>query len=141
MAKKIKIPKRIGSIKVPRGVRKSRLLRGLLNHPMGREIVGSALVAGAGAAAAALVQQREDVADTAKSGARKGGRAGVLVAAAMRDATDAMMGVFSDALQSVAPKQKGKHKQGHKRHRKDDAPQSGRRESDEDEGAEIGLRH
>lgn len=134
MAKKITIPKRVGALKVPRAVRKSKLLRGLLNHPLGREIVGNALIAGAGAAAGALVRERENVAGAAGAGMRKGRRAGFAVAEAARDASDAMMGVFSDSLQSLAPKQKKRQD------REDDRSRRDRRRGDRGKD-DLGLQH
>ena len=56
-------------------LRRSRVLRSLLRSPMGRQITADALVAGAGAAAAVLVRDRDEAADAARTGVRKGGRA------------------------------------------------------------------
>jgi hypothetical protein len=43
MAKKFKIPKKVAGYKVPKSVRKSRLLRAMLSNPMGRDILAKAL--------------------------------------------------------------------------------------------------
>ena len=43
MAKKIKLPKKVAGYRVPKSVRKSTLLRALLNNPMGRDVLANAL--------------------------------------------------------------------------------------------------
>jgi hypothetical protein len=104
MAKKrMRIPKRIAGLKIPKAVRKSKLLRSLLGSPMGRTIVADALVAGAAAAAAALVREREEIADAAKAGTKKGARTVAVLSEAVQDAADAVMGVIADAARSLAP--------------------------------------
>lgn len=96
MAKKTKIPKKVAGIRIPKAIRRSTLLRSLLNSPMGRNIVADALVAGAAAAAAALVRDRDDV-------ARQGRRTVTVVGEAIQDAADAVMDVVSNAAASLAP--------------------------------------
>lgn len=105
--KKSALPKKIAGIKIPKGVRKSRMLRAMLNNPMGRDLLANALVAGAGAAAAVLIEKREDVAEagkqaakTGKKGAKKSYRAVAVAGRALESAVSAMMGVISDAAQS-----------------------------------------
>ena len=60
MGRKNAIPKKIAGYKVPKSLRKSRLLKHLLRSPLGREILANALTAGAGAAAAAMFGMREE---------------------------------------------------------------------------------
>ena len=95
------IPKKIAGIRIPKRVRKSRTLKSLLKNRVGREIVATALTAGATAAAAALVRERDELAHAAGAGAKKGVRAGSLVSAAIHEATRAVVGVVSEAAHSV----------------------------------------
>jgi hypothetical protein len=67
MAKKAKskkadaLPKSIAGVKVPKAVRKSSALGTLFNSELGREILADALLAAAGAAAAALYARAQPV--------------------------------------------------------------------------------
>ena len=106
---KMKIPKRIAGFKGPKQIRKSALLRGLLASKAGREIAGRALIAGATAAAAALVVEREEVVDATRKGARKGGRTLGLLGGAAKSAVDAAIEVVTDAARAMLP-EKDKHK-------------------------------
>ncbi len=97
MGKKSKaIPKKVAGIKLPKKLRKSKVLHGLLASAAGREILASALTAGAGAAAAALLSGglRRDGA------AKKGGPVG-LVSGALHDGAGAIMQVVANAARSV----------------------------------------
>ena len=105
---KMKVPKRIAGFKVPKQIRKSALLRGLLASKAGREIAGRALVAGATAAAAALVAERREVAEATKKGARKGARTLGLLSGAAESAVGAAMEVVTDAARAMLP-EKNKH--------------------------------
>ena len=105
---KMKVPKRIAGFKVPKQIRKSALLRGLLASKAGREIAGRALVAGATAAAAALVAERREVAEATKKGARKGARTLGLLSDAAESAVGAAMEVVTDAARAMLP-EKHKH--------------------------------
>jgi hypothetical protein len=108
MAKSKKLPKTLAGLKVPKTMRKSKLLKALLGSPFGRDILAKALVAGAGAAAAVLVENREDIAKTgkktAKKGARKTARATSVAVDALRSASDAMIGVVQETATSFLPK-------------------------------------
>ncbi|MBX4867599.1 hypothetical protein HJA87_20370 [Rhizobium bangladeshense] len=101
---KTRIPKKIAGYKVPKGIRKNSILKTLLASPTGRDILGKALIAGAGAAAAVLVEDREDIADAAKTGTRKGARTLGLVGEAFHSATDAAVDVVREAASSALPK-------------------------------------
>ena len=96
MGKKNAIPKKIAGIKLPKKLRKSKVLRGLLASAAGREILASALTAGAAAAAAALMGAggRPD------GGTKKGGAVG-LVSGALHDGAGAIMQVVANAARSV----------------------------------------
>jgi hypothetical protein len=111
MAKKKKVlPKKVAGFKVPKPLRRSRMLRSLLSSAVGREIAANALTAGAGAAATVLMREREAVADATAAGARKGARKGArafgIVAEAVEAAAAAMMDVVTDAARSVVPEAK-----------------------------------
>jgi len=108
---KMKVPKRIAGFKVPKQIRKSELLHGLLASKTGREIAGRALVAGASAAAAVLVAERDEVADVAKKAGRSGARKLGLVREAAESAVDAAVGVVTDAARAMLP-EKRKRKAG-----------------------------
>ena len=111
MGKKWKvIPKKIAGFKVPKAVRKSRLLRSLLENPLGRDIVANALTAGAGAAAAVLIEEREEIADATATGARRGAHTAARVRDAMESAADAAMDVIADAARSMVPETKAARK-------------------------------
>ena len=104
---KVKVPKRIAGFKVPKQIRKSTVLRGLLASKAGREIAGRALIAGATAAAAALVVEREEVTEATRKGARKGALTLGLLRGAAESAVDAAIDVVSDAARAMLPE---KHK-------------------------------
>ncbi|WP_074070390.1 hypothetical protein [Rhizobium gallicum] len=104
MAKKYKIPKKIAGYKLPRAIRKSTMIKGLLASDVGRGVLANALTAAAGAAATVLVAEREDVADAAKSGARKGKRAFGIVGTAMSQAAEAAMDVVRSSAHDALPK-------------------------------------
>ena len=110
MAKKIKLPKKVAGYRVLKSVRKSKLLRALLNNPLGRDVLANALTAGAGAAAAVLVQNREEVVETGKKGTKKAGKTGVEVAAlateAAQSAANAMIEVVQNAATTILPETK-----------------------------------
>ena len=98
---KMKVPERIAGFKVPKQIRKSELLRGLLASKAGREIPGRALVAGASAAAAVLVVEHNEVADVIKKASRKGARKLGLLSAAAQNAADAAVDVVTDAARAM----------------------------------------
>jgi hypothetical protein len=106
--KKAALPKKIAGVKVPKTIRKSRMLRAMLRNPMGRDLLANALVAGAGAAAAVLVEKRENIADAGKQAAKTGKKAGKksyraaqMAGHAMESAVSAMMGVVADAAHTI----------------------------------------
>jgi hypothetical protein len=108
--KKAPLPKKIAGVKVPKMVRKSRMLRAMLRNPMGRDLLANALVAGAGAAAAVLIEERGTVTEEGKQTAKAGKKAGKksfraaqIAGHAMESAVSAMMGVVSDAAHTIVP--------------------------------------
>jgi hypothetical protein len=93
MAKKNRVPKKIAGVKVPKPLRKSKMLRSMMATSVGRDILASALTAGAGAAAAILVEQRQDVGDSVKATARKGAKTVGVAGEALQSAFSAAMDV------------------------------------------------
>ena len=104
MAKKTKIPKKIAGFKVPKGIRKSPVLAGLMRSKIGRELLAKALTAGAAATAAVLIEEREPVADAAKKGAASGGKAVRLAGQALESGASAAVEVLRDAASAALPK-------------------------------------
>jgi hypothetical protein len=101
---KNRIPKKIAGFKVPKSIRKSPMLKVLLGSAAGRRILGDALMAGATAAAAVLIQNnQDDVARTGKQAVKGGRKAGSIATRAVKDAAGAMVGVIGDAAQAVLP--------------------------------------
>ena len=109
MARKVRIPKKLFGVKVPKFLRKSKLMKSLLDSPLGRDMLAKALTAAAAAAAAVLVEEREAVADAGNKGMRKGGRAMGIAGEAVQSAANAAMEVVGDTARSVLP-DKGKRK-------------------------------
>ena len=112
MAKKKKnaLPKKIAGVTVPKALRRSSMLRTLLGTKMGREIAAQALIAAAGAAAAVLIREREEVVEAADTGVRKGAKAAGLAAEAVESAANAALGVVTDAAKSILPEDSDKQK-------------------------------
>jgi Pyruvate/2-oxoacid:ferredoxin oxidoreductase gamma subunit len=101
--KKNRVPKKIGGLKVPKFIRKSSLLSTLLASPLGRDILANAITAAAGAAAAVIIQDREQIADAAKQGLQKGGKVAGTITEAVKSAANAAMDTVADAARSVLP--------------------------------------
>ncbi|ARO33977.1 hypothetical protein NXC14_PC00441 (plasmid) [Rhizobium sp. NXC14] len=101
---KTKIPKKIAGYKVPKAIRKNSILKTLLASPSGRDTLGKALIAGAGAAAAVLVEDRDDIAGAAKSSTRKSAKTLGVVGQAFHSAADAAIDVVREAASSALPK-------------------------------------
>lgn len=98
MAKKMKIPKHIAGVKVPRALRKSQVLRMLLANQTGRQVLGEALVAGATAAAAILAgRNREEIGDAAEGAGKRVRKTGKLAVHAVTVAAGAMTDVIAEA--------------------------------------------
>lgn len=109
---KNRIPKKVAGYRVPKAIRKSSIIRSLLASDIGRNVLASALTAGAGAAAAVLVEEREELADATKKGARKGARVMGLAGDAIRSAAQAATEVVRDAADSALPKKVRKQAKG-----------------------------
>jgi hypothetical protein len=108
--KKASLPKKVAGIRIPKGIRKSRMIRAMLKNPVGRDLLANALVAGAGAAAAVLIEKPElasgagkEVAKATKQGAKKSYRAAQIAGRALESGVSAMMGVVADAAHTLLP--------------------------------------
>ncbi|MBD9371803.1 hypothetical protein IB238_04000 [Rhizobium sp. ARZ01] len=104
MAKKARIPKKVAGLKVPKGIRKSPVLTGLMRSKIGRELLAKALTAGAAAAAAVLIEERKPLASAAKKGVSRGGKAVQLAGHALESGASAAVEVLRDAASSALPK-------------------------------------
>ncbi|MGO4835792.1 hypothetical protein AB4144_26480, partial [Rhizobiaceae sp. 2RAB30] len=79
------------------------VLQALMKSDIGRDVIANALTAGAGAAAAVLVQNRENVADSVGGGAKKGVKIASLASEAAQHAASAALGAVSDAAKAILP--------------------------------------
>jgi hypothetical protein len=92
-AKKSGVPKKVAGIKVPKAVRESKSLSTLFMSSLGREILADALIAAAGAAAAALTQTRP---------AQKAGHAVVDAGAEASDSVQTAAGAVASVVTQAA---------------------------------------
>ena len=111
---KPKLPKRIAGFKVPKGLRKSKMVKGMLGSDLGRQIVADAIVAGAGAAAVVLVRERDEVADATAMEAKKGAHALGLLAEAVESGVDAAIASVTDAVRKSLPGNDKRKRRGHR---------------------------
>jgi hypothetical protein len=95
------LPKKIAGVKLPKAIKSNSLLT-LFNSDLGREIMADALIAAAGAAAAALTRTR-----TVKAAGNAAAEAGTNAASATSDAVQtaagAVAGVVTEAARSFLP--------------------------------------
>jgi hypothetical protein len=117
--KKNSIPKRVAGVKVPKFLRKSSLMKAMLATPMGRDIAAQALVAAAGAAAAVLVRDREQVAEAGEKGVKKSMKAVDVATEAVQSAANAVVDVVSDAAKTLLPEHASKSGKSHAGGRKE----------------------
>jgi hypothetical protein len=96
------VPKKVAGVKVPKAVRKSSSLGTLLNSGLGREILADALIAAAGAAAAALTKNRT-VQNAGRAVADTGADAASAGADAMQTAAGAVATVVTEAARNILP--------------------------------------
>ncbi|QRM28329.1 hypothetical protein [Microvirga sp. VF16] len=131
MAKaKIKLPKTIAGMKVPKPLRKSAAVTSFLNDPVGRAVLADALIAAAGAAAATLAQHRPSGAQVAQAGETvvdRGGRAGTASADTVRSAVGSLGSIASEVVQSILHSGDRKASKGkrNKKHRNQKSHQTG----------------
>lgn len=104
MAKKNRIPKKVAGFKIPKVIRKSPVVSGLLASDTGRKILADALMAGAAAAVAVLANNNKDaIADAGEDAAKGTARAGVIVKDVVKGVSSAMAEVIGDAARAVIP--------------------------------------
>ena len=103
--KKNRVPKRMVGVKIPKYMRNSSLMRALLGSSLGRDILANSITAGAGAAAAVLLREREAVADVGGKGLRKGAHAAAMVGEAMQSAASAAVDTVGAAARSILPEE------------------------------------
>ncbi|TCS05373.1 hypothetical protein [Rhizobium sp. BK418] len=104
MAKKNRIPRKIVGYKIPKAIRKSPMIRGLLASDIGRGILANAVTAAAGAAATVLLSESDEMSGAAGKGARKGKRALGIAGSAMSSAADAAIDVIRSSARDALPK-------------------------------------
>jgi hypothetical protein len=96
------VPKTVAGMKIPKSVRKMPALGTLLTSPLGREILADALIAAAGAAAAALTRTRP-VKEIGAAVAEAGSEAAVATRDSVQTAAGAVADVVTEAARSILP--------------------------------------
>src|SRR3954447_10986895 len=108
-------PKKVAGIKVPKVLRKSGALEGLVTSTLGREILAGALVAAASAAGAALRAHDSGARKTSELGKKGADRAAAIATGDLaRAAATALAGVVADAAQSSRSKSRQAKREGTK---------------------------
>jgi hypothetical protein len=93
-------PKTLGGLKLPKAIRKSAGT--LLNSGLGREILADALIAAAGAAAAALTRTRP-ARNAGHAVAEAGSETAAATSDAVQTAAGAVAGVLTEAARNFLP--------------------------------------
>jgi hypothetical protein len=114
MAKKVRIPKKLFGVKIPKFLRKSGMIKSLLDSPLGRDMLAKAITAAAGAAAAVLLKEHEAVSEAGSKGVKKSARAMGIAGEAVRSGAEAAMEVVGDAARSVLPESPKRKERGDK---------------------------
>jgi hypothetical protein len=96
------LPKTVAGVKVPKAVRKSSSIGTLLSSGLGREILADALVAAAGAAAAALTRTRA-AREAGSAVADAGSTAASATGDAVQTAAGAVASVVTEAARTFLP--------------------------------------
>ena len=102
---KDKASKTVAGVKLPKTLRKSALGT-LLTSQLGREVLADALIAAAGAAAAALVKNRPTAAQVSgagKAAAAAGADAATATRDAVQDAAGMVAGIVTEAARHILP--------------------------------------
>jgi hypothetical protein len=118
---KVKIPKKVAGVKVPKMLRKSPIAA-LVDSPLGREILADAIVAAATAAAAALVKHRpsaRQMADAGEAVVDAGSDAAAATRDTVQNAAGAVAGLVTEAAQQFLPTSLGGKDDEPKRRKKD----------------------
>lgn len=96
------LPKKVAGMKLPKAVKDSGALSTLFNSNLGREILADALIAAAGAAAAALTRTRA-AKNAGHAVADAGSEAASMTSELMQTAAGAVAGVVTDAAKNFLP--------------------------------------
>jgi hypothetical protein len=96
------VSKTIAGMKIPKSVRKMPALGTLLTSELGREILADALIAAAGAAAAALTRTRP-VKEVGAAVAEAGSEAATATRDTVQTAAGAVADVVTEAARSILP--------------------------------------
>src|SRR5215218_6704783 len=115
MAAPYRLPKALLGVRVPKKLRKSKLIDWLLNDPIGRNLVADALVAAAGAVAAALTRNPPTPVKRAVRGAADSGRelthgAGDKLVSAAEVFGSALTGAAGQTKMATSPSEKRKRR-------------------------------
>ncbi|MFP5512311.1 MAG: hypothetical protein ACLGJC_04430 [Alphaproteobacteria bacterium] len=106
MAKALKIPKKIGGVKVPKQLRKSgKSLTKLLDSPVGRQALAAALTAAAGVLAGSNKTVREGIGEAGSAVAQTGSavaHTGSGAAGLVRDVAQAAVGAVAETVADKA---------------------------------------
>ncbi len=98
MAKKNRIPKTIAGVKVPKALRRSKMLGYMVASDVGRDMLANALTAGAGAAAVVLTEHRDEIGETARTTTKQGTKALGLASEAVQSGFSAAMDVIKETV-------------------------------------------
>lgn len=99
---KNRIPKKLAGITTPKALRKNLILKNLIGSAAGRQLLGEALVAAAGAAAAVLAATKTETgAKAGEAVAHAGEEGGEVIKHALKSAADAVAGTLSSAAQNA----------------------------------------
>jgi hypothetical protein len=109
-----KLPKSIAGVKVPKVLRHAGGFAGVLDSPLGRQVLADALVAAATAAAAALVRKPDKARDAGRAVAETGAEAAAATKDATQGAVGSVAGTVTEAARNVLPASLvGHDKEGH----------------------------
>jgi hypothetical protein len=115
VGKKLKLPKTVAGVKVPKSLRKSRRLKAFINNPLGRTILADVLVAAAGAAAVALRGSAPSSVQTANASGKAAAAGARGASDLVQSAVGALSNVVSDVARGIRPDPDSEH-QDHKAH-------------------------
>jgi hypothetical protein len=103
---KVKVPKKVGGLKVPKSLRKSGAVNMFLNHDLGRLILADVIVAAATAAATGLARHRpsgEQITHAGEAALDTGQRAASGTADAVHAAAGTLGNAFTEAARYIFP--------------------------------------
>jgi hypothetical protein len=113
MAKRPKLPKSIAGVKVPKRLRKSKVLGSILRNPIAQVVLAEAAVAAVAAAAAAIARNRPSGSQLAHAGVVANETLGSAASATTNAASsskDLLSNLASEMLGGILPSGKGKRR-------------------------------